>query len=311
MKINKRQLHDIFRRSLTSFLRGFRHVLGLVLTEFEQLEEKLELVAKPTVPHLTNKVVMITGASEYIGIEIGRQVARFHPSCVLLLGNELESLARVENELSKQIGKHTKVVSFISNIQDKKRLFELMGRYKPSVIFHAVGDQQVDFTQQEVAEIVYAQAQSTRNMAEAANRFHVDIFVLISSEKAAKPVNLNEASKKLAEIIVESVSATSSTQYKIIRLSENFFRNGLSVKTALRDEKNPTHTHIIQQILHISGKEALFSKGDLSQFKKRVVYTELPKQKRLSQIELARLLKQLKKASEEQVRELVISIMKQ
>lgn len=103
-------------------------------------------------------------------------------------------------------------------------------------------------------------------MAEAANRFHVDIFVLISSEKAAKPVNLNEASKKLAEIIVESVSATSSTQYKIIRLSENFFRNGLSVKTALRDEKNLTHTHIIQQILHISGREALFSKDDLSQF---------------------------------------------
>ncbi|ANU27671.1 polysaccharide biosynthesis protein [Planococcus versutus] len=81
---------------------------------------------------------MITGASEYIGTEIGRQVARFHPSCVLLLGSELESLARVENELSKQIEKHTKVVFFISNIQDKKRLFELMGCYKPSVIFHAV-----------------------------------------------------------------------------------------------------------------------------------------------------------------------------
>ncbi|WP_157886519.1 hypothetical protein [Planococcus versutus] len=51
MKINKRQLHDIFRRFLTSFLRGFRHVLGLVLTEFKKREEKIELVAKPTVPH--------------------------------------------------------------------------------------------------------------------------------------------------------------------------------------------------------------------------------------------------------------------
>ncbi len=311
MKINKRQLHDIFRRSLTSFLIRFRHFLRIVLEGFKQFEEKIELVAMPTVPHLTSKVVMVTGASECIGSEIGRQVAHFQPSRILLLGNESESLDRIENELNKQIGKHTEVISFIANIQDKKRLFELMDCYKPSVIYHAVGGQRVEFTRQEVAKLVYAHALSTSNIAEAANRFQVDIFVLISSEKAAKPVNLNEASKKLAEIIVESVSLTSSTQYKIIRLSEKFFRNNLAVKTATHNEKETTNAHIIQQILRISGKESLFSKGELSQYKKRFMYTELPKQKGLTQIEIARLLKQLKKASEEQARELVISIIKQ
>ncbi|ANU22607.1 polysaccharide biosynthesis protein [Planococcus donghaensis] len=311
MKINKRHMRKILHRSQKTFLMAFRHARTAVLEGFENFEQIIEHKSLSKKEHLKGKVVMITGAGGMIGSEISRQLLELSPEHILLVGHGPQSIYTIEYELRKHLGYQAEIIPIIIHLQDKKRVFEVVERFRPDVIYHTEDNHQIDFTEEQYAEAVYSNALGTSNIAEAANRYHVGVFVLVSSDQAEKPINLIEVNKRLAEVIVESISQTSLTKYIIIRLPAFFFTEQLASKFYPVYEQQTEVISAVQKILQIGGATTAFDKGDLTQHKNKFVYTELQKQKELSQIEMARLLKQLKTASEDEVQELVISIIKQ
>ena len=96
MKVDKQRLLGIFHRSLMPFLVIFRHVRTFVLVGFENIEEKIEQRVLQTAPHLTGKVIMVTGAGGLVGSEISRQLIQFQPSRILLIGHGPQSISSIE-----------------------------------------------------------------------------------------------------------------------------------------------------------------------------------------------------------------------
>ncbi|ANU10248.1 Capsular polysaccharide biosynthesis protein capD [Planococcus antarcticus DSM 14505] len=311
MKLDKQHVLEIFHRSLVPFLIAFRRFRTFVLIGFENFEEKLEHAAMPKALHLTGKTVMITGAGGGIGSEISRQLIQYQPARILLLGDGPKSIYTVESQLQKRVGSHAEIIPIVVDIQDKKRIFEIVGRYKPDIVYHTDGHQQLDVAEEKTTEALCVHVFGTYNIAEAANGYRVNTFVMVSSEQAAKPRNFKEAVKRLAEMTVESVSTTSSTQYTIFRSPETLLHDKqLSKRSGHLFEQKAPVVYTAQQILQAGetnirlGKESSFHQKDA------VVRIRPKKQTGISQIELARLLKQLKKNPKKEARELVISIIK-
>lgn len=299
MERYKHRALEILHRSLIPFLVVFRQFRAFVLNGFENIEEKLELVALPTAPHLTGKNVLITGAGGVVGSEIARQLIQFQPSRILLLGHGPQSIHSVEYELKKLLGRNTEIIPIVLDAQDKKRIHSIIGRYKPDIIYHTDGHQQRDFTEEHSSITLYGTVFAASNIAEAANRHQIKQFVMISTELAEKPRNLMEAVKHLSEMVVESISLTSLTRYTIVRLPED----GLPKKVYGLGDTEMAHAHLVQRILQTASQAPA---SDLNGLKK----TDSSPSRGLSQIEMARLLKQLKTATENEARQLVISFLK-
>src|SRR5690606_34165506 len=113
MEMYKHRALEILHRSLIPFLVVFRQFRAFVLNGFENIEEKLELVALPTAPHLTGKNVLVTGAGGCVGSESARQLIQFQPPHILLLGHGPQSIYSVEYELRKLLGRHTEIVPIV------------------------------------------------------------------------------------------------------------------------------------------------------------------------------------------------------
>lgn len=311
MKVDKQKLFKVFHHVLVPFLVLFRHFRSFVLNGFENIEEKLEHAALSAAPHLTGKVVMVTGAGGLIGSEISRQLIQFQPAQVLLVGEGPKSIGLLDCQLKKLLERHTEVVPVVISVQDKKRIFELVSRYNPEIIYHTAGHQQMDITEERPDGAMYDNVFVTNTIAEAANRHRVGKFVMVSSEQAGKPCNLKEAAIRLAEMTVESISMTSLTQYTIVRLAENLQARHLSQKAYPLLEQKASVVHAVQSILQAGSTDTDINKVDIFQQKDGVLRVATQKQMGLSQIELARLLKQLKTATEDEARKLVISIIRQ
>lgn len=303
MEMYKHRALEILHRSLIPFLAAFRLFRAFVLNGFENIEEKLELVTLPTAPHLTGKNVLVTGAGGFIGSKIARQLIQFQPSHILLLGHGPQSIYSVEYEMRKLLGRHTEIIPIVLDIQDKKRIHSIMGRYKPDIIYHTDGHRQLDITEEDSSVTLYGTVFAAKNIAEAANRHQIEHFVMISTELAEKPRNLMEAAKRLSEMVVESISLTSLTRYSIVRLPENGMASGKPKKAYGLSNTKLGDAHLLQRILQT---DQLAPAADLNCLKKN----DSSSSAGLSQIEMARLLKQLKTATENETRQLIISFLK-
>lgn len=310
MNVDKQRLLEIFYHSLKPLLVLFRHFRTFVLVGFDHIEEKMEDAVLPTASHLTEKIIMVTGAGGLISAEISRQLIQFQPTRVVLLGQGPQSVFTVEQQLNKLLKRHTEIIPIVADMQDKKQLFELVRGYKPDIIYHTAGHPQLYVTEEKAIESLHGNVFGTKNIAEAARRYQVSTFVLVSSDQAAKPRNLMEAGKRLMEMIVESISLNSRTEYTIIRVPENFASQSSAKKSYHLFEQPTPVMHAVQHVLQ-SGKEGKTAgNGSLFELNSRYKQGDFLQPERLSQLELARFLKQLQTVPEDQVRDLVISIIK-
>lgn len=310
MKVHKQRLLGILHHSLPPFLVFFRQIRQFILVGFENIEEKPEDAVLLTAPHLTGKTVMVTGAGGRIGSEISRQLIQFQPDRILLLGHGPRSIYIVEHQLQKLLNRNSEIIPLIMNVQDKKRLFEAVRRHRPDTIYHTAGHQQIDFTEEKSGEMLYSNVFGTNNISEAASRYRISTFVLVSSEQAAKPHNLMEAAKRLAEMIVESFSLTGLTEYIIVRLPEKLDRRQQTENSYRLFEEDALVVQAAQNVLQAGRVREVPESKNMVQQKGKIIESEFQPQKQLSQIERARLLKQLKILPEAKTRELVISIIK-
>ncbi|MFB5662696.1 polysaccharide biosynthesis protein [Alteribacillus sp. HJP-4] len=178
--------------------------------------EPVELDLNGISDYITGKTILISGAGGSIGSEISRQVARFEPKRILLLGHGENSIYDIEMNLKKR-NVISEIVTEISDIKDANKMLSIFRREKPEVVFHAAAHKHVPLMERNPEEAVKNNVIGTKNLAEAANKFGTKTFVMISSDKAVNPTSVMGATKRLAEIIVQNMDQSSSTNFVSVR----------------------------------------------------------------------------------------------
>lgn len=167
---------------------------------------------------ITGKTIMVTGAGGSIGSEIVRQVSKFNPKELLLLGHGENSIYMINREMRKRYpDQHIIFVPLIGDIQDRNLMFDLMKKYKPDIVYHAAAHKHVPLMEYNPHEAVKNNVFGTKNVADAAKATGVTTFVMISTDKAVNSSSVMGATKRMAEMIVTSENEPGKTKFAVVR----------------------------------------------------------------------------------------------
>ncbi|MCF3942631.1 polysaccharide biosynthesis protein [Oceanobacillus alkalisoli] len=205
---------------IEDLMTGRITVSSLKNIEVEDLlgREPVKLDINAISEYVTGNTVMVTGAGGSIGSEICRQLMRFTPKKILLVGHGEYSIYNIDMELRKTFGEEqTEIVPIIGDVKDRKRIFEIVGEHLPAIIYHAAAHKHVPLMEYNPHEAVKNNIIGTKNVAEAADKFYVRTFVLVSTDKAVNPTNVMGASKRIAEMVVQHLAKKSDTKFVAVR----------------------------------------------------------------------------------------------
>lgn len=200
--------------------------------------EEVQLEISTMSQKLRDKTILITGAGGSIGSEICRQIAVFKPRRLLLLGRGENSIYQIERELIGKYGRKIEIVGLIGDIQNKLRLESIFSQYLPDIVYHAAASKHVPLMENNPIEAVINNIIGTKNLADMANRYVVDSFVMISTDKAVKPTSVMGASKRIAELLVQSMNEDSHTKFSIVRFGNVLGSRGSVVPLFLEQIEN-------------------------------------------------------------------------
>ena len=180
--------------------------------------EAIKLDEEQIGAHIKGRRVMLTGAGGSIGSELCRQICRFRPELVMLYEIAESPLHEIELEL-KQSFSNVMVVPLLADIQDKHELEKAIRAYKPQIIFHAAAYKHVPMLELQPWKAVENNIAGSANLIDAAEKFNVERLVLVSTDKAVRPTNVMGASKRVVEMLVQSLNGLSAscTQFIIVR----------------------------------------------------------------------------------------------
>lgn len=178
--------------------------------------EPVRLDSESIATLLRGKTVLVTGAGGSIGSEICRQLLEYQPETLLLVGRGENRIFFIERELSA-LATSTRLMPIIANITDLPRMRQIFHEFRPDIIFHAAAHKHVPLMEANIGEAVKNNVCGTKGLADLADHFHVECFVLISSDKAVNPANVMGATKCLAERYVLALADKSSTRFLVTR----------------------------------------------------------------------------------------------
>ena len=176
------------------------------------------------------RTVMVTGAGGSIGSEICRQVLKYEPKRLLLVERGENALFLIEQEFCR-LEPRPVFDPLIADITDEERMDQIMGTYKPDVIFHAAAHKHVPMMEWNPAEAIKNNSLGTRLLARLADGHGVREFVSISTDKAVHPTSVMGCSKLLAERFVQAFSKHSKTKFIVVRFGNVLASNGSVVPT--------------------------------------------------------------------------------
>lgn len=205
---------------IEDIMTGKVAVSHLKNVEVEDLlgREPVELDINTISDYVTKKTILVTGAGGSIGSEICRQLTRFSPDRIVLVGHGEFSIYTINMELRETYqNRDMEIIPVIGDVQDRKRMFEIMEKYKPTIIYHAAAHKHVPLMEYNPHEAVKNNVIGTKNVAEAAATFGVDTFVMVSTDKAVNPTNVMGATKRVAEMIVQDLARQSKTKFVAVR----------------------------------------------------------------------------------------------
>ncbi|GBD80635.1 Polysaccharide biosynthesis protein [Tetragenococcus halophilus subsp. halophilus] len=167
---------------------------------------------------ITDKTILVTGAGGSIGSEITRQVIQFNPRQLILLGHGENSIYLIHRELSTRCKERTtELVPIIADVQNREKIFEVMSKYQPDIVYHAAAHKHVPLMEFNPKEAVKNNVYGTKNVAEAAKAHAVEQFVMVSTDKANNPPNVMGATKRIAEMIVTGMNEKGTTKFSAVR----------------------------------------------------------------------------------------------
>ena len=171
-----------------------------------------------------NQIILITGAAGSIGSEIARKVSHYHYKQLILVDNSESDLYDLEQEF-----KNNGVLNFlpiIADIRDYKRLEQLFNEYKPKIVFHAAAYKHVPLMESNPYEAVNVNVIGTRNLAILSVKYSIQKFILISTDKAVNPTNVMGATKRIAELIINTLPDKGQTKFITTRFGNVLGSNG-------------------------------------------------------------------------------------
>lgn len=203
--------------------------------ELEDLlgREPIALNRENVVSDLHDRVVLVTGAGGSIGSELALQAAQAGPRLLVILDNAESPLFDVDRRLREQFPK-LHIVPAIADVRERKAIMDLFDTYRPARVFHAAAYKHVPLMEAHPIEAVWNNVIGTKNVIDAAGRFGVEKFLLISTDKAVYPKNIMGASKRAAEILVSQANGN-GTRYLAVRFGNVLGSNG-SVVPIFQDQ---------------------------------------------------------------------------
>ena len=175
---------------------------------------------------LQDKVIMVTGGGGSIGSELCRQIAKRGPKRLIVVDVYENNAYDLQQELKMEYGNKLDLKVEIASVRDREKVRELVGYYRPQIIFHAAAHKHVPLMEECPEEAVKNNVFGTYNVVHAADEFGVDKFVLISTDKAVNPTNVMGATKRFCEMILQSMKGRSHTEYAAVRFGNVLGSNG-------------------------------------------------------------------------------------
>ncbi|WP_168122737.1 nucleoside-diphosphate sugar epimerase/dehydratase [Paenibacillus sp. HB172176] len=230
--LSKRQLYKIYTECAKSTARTQTIPMledlatgRISVTQFRDVRvedllgrEPVELNIESISEYVTKKVVLVTGAGGSIGSEVCRQIARFLPDKLVLLGHGENSIYAIEMEL-KELFKDTSMTFYteIADLQDAEKMQAIMQKHRPNVVYHAAAHKHVPLMERNPEEAFKNNVLGTLNAARAASKSKVDTFVMISTDKAVNPTSVMGATKRIAEMIIQHMDQLHPTRFVAVR----------------------------------------------------------------------------------------------
>ncbi|MCA0999953.1 polysaccharide biosynthesis protein [Bacillus thuringiensis] len=230
--LNRGQINEIFEKcrktkAKTQIVPMLEDLLDgkLSVNEFRDVQvedllgrEPIKLDDAGIGEKITSKTILVTGAGGSIGSEICRQVMKYKPAKIVLLGHGENSIYNIEMEMRVTYKDTVEITTEIADIQDRHKIFEIMKKHQPYIVYHAAAHKHVPLMERNPEEAVKNNIFGTKNVAEAADTFKVNTFVMVSTDKAVNPTNVMGATKRFAEMIVQHMASVSTgTRFVAVR----------------------------------------------------------------------------------------------
>ena len=174
--------------------------------------------------YINGKVVMVTGGGGSIGSELCRQIAKADPKLLIIFDIYENNAFWIERELRAKYGEKLNMIALIGSVRNTNRVNSIMETYHPDIIFHAAAHKHVPLMEDSPNEAIKNNVGGTNKMAEAALRWGVQRFVLISTDKAVNPTNIMGASKRICEMVVQMMDRRAQKQFDAgeVKVRTNF-----------------------------------------------------------------------------------------
>lgn len=207
------------------------------------------------------KTILVSGAAGSIGSEIVRQIAAYQPTCILLVDQAETPLHSLQLELEKT-GSNAHIVPLMADIRNKAVMERIFENYLPDLVYHAAAYKHVPMMEVNPEQAIFTNVMGSRNLADLAVKYHVDKFVMVSTDKAVNPSSVMGASKRIAEKYVQSLakrmkeSGTETTRFITTRFGNVLGSNGSVVPLFTKQIENNgpvtiTHPDIIRYFMTI------------------------------------------------------------
>jgi FlaA1/EpsC-like NDP-sugar epimerase len=176
--------------------------------------------------YISGRVVMITGGGGSIGSELCRQIACFNPRRIVIYDIYENTAYELATEMESKFPDKQLLYVRIGSVLDLDRLSDTFAEFRPNVVFHAAAHKHVHYMQDSPAEAVKNNVFGTLNTARCADKYGVERFVLLSTDKAVNPPNIYGATKRISEMIVQRMSENGPTKFMTVRFGNVLGSNG-------------------------------------------------------------------------------------
>ncbi len=207
------------------------------------------------IDYVKDRVVLVTGGGGSIGSELCRQIARFSPKLLLIVDIYENNIYEIQQEL-KMTFPELNMVALIASVRDKERIEKIYEQYKPELVYHAAAHKHVPLMEDSPNEAIKNNVFGTYNVVKMAHKYGVRKFVMISTDKAVNPTNIMGASKRICEMIIQSMNRVSNTDFVAVRFGNVLGSNGSVIPLFKKQiaEGGPvtvTHPDIIRYFMTI------------------------------------------------------------
>lgn len=230
----------------------FRDVGVQDLLGREQVQVNLDEI----MGYIENKVVLVTGGGGSIGSELCRQIATHNPKVLIILDIYENNAYEIEQELKRK-NPSLHLLTLIASVRDEKKMRDVFDKYRPQIVFHAAAHKHVPLMETSPNEAVKNNVYGTWNVAKCADEFAVETFVQISTDKAVNPTNIMGATKRICEMIIQTIGRHSKhTKFVAVRFGNVLGSNGSVIPLFKKQiaEGGPvtvTHKDIIRYFMTI------------------------------------------------------------